>query len=227
MFGKVPLNKTIDHTMLKPFAREQDIKKLCQQAREYDFASVCINPCHVALAKSLLEGSTVNVCTVIGFPLGANTTATKVAETRDALAAGCQEFDMVINVGALKDEHYDFVRQDIAAVVEAAQGHIVKVIIETSMLTDEEKVMACHLAAEAGASFVKTCTGFNDGVATVEDIILMGSSVPSSVRVKASSGIRDYAAAKALLDAGAQRLGTSAGVAIVTQAPAGSSEDTY
>lgn len=227
MFKKVPLRKTIDHTLLKPFAREEDIRRLCREALEHDFASVCVNPCHVPLASSLLQGSSVNVCTVIGFPLGANTTAIKVAETREALAAGAREFDMVMNIGALKDERYDYVRQDIAAVVEAAQGNIVKVIIETSLLTDEEKVMACHLASQAGAAFVKTCTGFTDGVATVEDIMLMRSSVPLSVRVKASSGIRDYATAKALLDAGAQRLGTSSGVAIVTQAPASDAGEEY
>ncbi len=212
------LNKMIDHTILKPFAREEDIEKLCAEAREYGFASVCINPCNIPLAKKLLAGTDVMICTVIGFPLGANTTKIKVAETEDAFEMGCDEFDMVINVGALKDKKYDYVRDEIRAVVEAARGKTVKVIIETLFLTEEEKVKAVQLAAEAGAHFVKTCTGFNEGVATAEDIALMRKTAPVHMHVKASAGIRTYAAAKALIEAGAERLGTSAGAAIVKEA---------
>ena len=213
------LNKMIDHTILKTFAQESHIETLCADARKYDFASVCVNPYNVPLAKRLLAGSDVKVCTVIGFPLGANTTKIKVAETLDAYEMGCDEFDMVINVGALKDGKYDYVRDEIAAVVRAAGGRIVKVIIETFFLTDEEKVKAVELAAEAGAAFVKTCTGFNEGVATVADIELMRKAAPANVKVKASSGIRTYEAAKALIDAGAERLGTSSGAKILEGAP--------
>lgn len=209
------INKYIDHTILKAFAGEAEIKKLCDEARAMDTASVCINPCNVTAAKRLLEGSDVKVCTVIGFPLGANTTAIKAAETEQAYNDGCDEFDMVINVGALHDKRYGYVKNDIEAVVKAAKGRTVKVIIETFYLSDEEKVMACRLAAEAGANFVKTCTGFNDGKATVDDIKLMRASVPASVKVKASSGIRSYEQAIALIEAGAERLGTSAGAAII------------
>lgn len=209
------LNKYIDHTILKPFATKENVKKLCEEAKEYNFASVCINPYRIAYAKELLEGTDVNVCTVIGFPLGANTTATKVFETENAYDLGCEEFDMVINVGALKDKDYDFVRADIAAVVEAAKGKCVKVIIETGLLTKEEIAMASKLSAEAGAHFVKTCTGFSDGIAEVEDVKIMKENVPADVEVKASSGIRCRDDAMALIEAGATRLGTSAGIAII------------
>lgn len=210
-----PLNKYVDHTILKAFAKEADIEKLCAEARQYDFASVCVNPYNIPLAKKLLEGSDVKVCTVIGFPLGANTTAIKVAETLDAKANGCDEFDMVINVAALRDGKTDYVRDEIKAVVEAAGGSCVKVIIETAFLTDEEKVLATRLSCEAGACFVKTCTGFNEGVATVEDIALMKANVTGDTEVKASSGIRSYEDAMALIEAGATRLGTSAGIKIM------------
>ena len=209
------LNKYIDHTILKAFAAEADIAKLCDAAKTYDFMSVCINPYNVPLAKKLLAGTDVKVCTVIGFPLGANKTEVKALETRLAYEDGCDEFDMVINVGALKDKKYDYVRDDIAAVVAEAKGKTVKVIIETLYLTEEEKIMACRLSAEAGATFVKTCTGFNEGVATVDDIKLMRANVPANMKVKASSGIRTYEQAKALIDAGAERLGTSSGAAIL------------
>ncbi len=212
------LNKYIDHTILKAFAQEGQIEALCAEAKKYDFASVCINPYNIPLAKKLLEGSDVMVCTVIGFPLGANTTAIKVAETEDAYQMGCDEFDMVINVGALKDGKYDYVRDEIAAVVKAAKGKTVKVIIETLFLTEEEKVKAVELSAEAGAHFVKTCTGFNEGVATVEDIALMRKIAPENVKVKASAGIRNYADTKALIEAGADRIGTSAGAKILEEA---------
>lgn len=213
------LNKYIDHTALKPDATKEKIRQLCEDARQWSFASVCINPCNVAFAKELLVGSDVKVCTVIGFPLGQNTTAVKVAETEDAYALGCDEFDMVINVGRLKDGDYTYVKEDIAAVVAAAKGKLVKVIIETGLLTDEEKAIATRLSCEAGAHFVKTCTGFSTGVATVEDIRLMKQNVSGNVKLKASSGIRSYQDAKALIDAGADRLGTSAGIAIVQGAP--------
>ena len=209
------INKYIDHTILKPFAGEKEIKKLCDEAIAMNSASVCINPCNVALARRLLEGTDIEVCTVIGFPLGQNTTAIKAAETEQAYNDGCQEFDMVINVGALHDKRYEYVKNDIEAVVKAAKGRTVKVIIETYYLSDEEKVMACKLATQAGAHFVKTCTGFNEGIATVDDIKLMKASVGEGVLVKASSGIRTYEQAKALIEAGASRLGTSSGAAII------------
>lgn len=215
----IKLNKYIDHTNLKPAATKADIEKLCADAREWDFASVCVNPCNIPLAKELLKGSTVKVCTVIGFPLGQNTTAVKVAETRDAYDMGCEEFDMVINVGKLKDGCQDYVRDEIRAVVEAAQGRLVKVIIETGLLTDEEKAIATRLSCEAGADFVKTCTGVSQGVATVEDVKLMKDNLLGGVKIKASAGIRSYADAQALIEAGAERLGTSAGIAIITGAP--------
>ncbi len=213
------LNKYIDHTNLKPAACRADLEKLCAEAREWDFASVCVNPCNVALAKELLAGSDVMTCTVIGFPLGQNTTAVKVAETAQALADGCDEFDMVINIGALKDGRCDYVRDEIAAVVGAAGGKTVKVIIETGLLTDGEKATATRLACEAGAHFVKTCTGVSAGAATVEDIQLMKAHITEGVKLKASAGIRSYADAVALIEAGADRLGTSAGIAIITGKP--------
>lgn len=209
------LNKYIDHTNLKPFATVADIEKLCCEAKENGFASVCVNPCNVPLAKKLLEGSDVEVCTVIGFPLGQNTTEIKVAETKKALEDGCEEFDMVINIGALKDGKTDFVRDEIAAVVKAAQGNTVKVIIETGLLTDEEKVIATRLSCEAGAHFVKTCTGVSQGVATVDDIKLMKQNITEGVLLKASAGIKTYEDALALIEVGADRLGTSSGISII------------
>ena len=214
-----PLNKYIDHTNLKPFATRADIEKLCADAKTWNFASVCVNPCNVKLAKELLAGTDVEVCTVIGFPLGQNTTALKVAEAEAAYADGCEEFDMVINVGRLKDGQTDYVRDEIAAIVKAAKGKTVKVIIETGLLTDEEKAIATRLSCEAGAHYVKTCSGVSQGVATVADITLMKANLSGNVKLKASSGIRTYEDAKALIDAGAERLGTSAGIAIVTGAP--------
>lgn len=205
----------IDHTLLKPEATREQIVKLCAEAKEYNFASVCVNPCNVGAAFNELVGSPVKVCTVIGFPLGASSTFVKSVETRDAVASGADEIDMVINVGALKAKDYDLVRKDIEAVVEAAGGNLVKVIIETCLLTDEEKVKACELAKEAGADYVKTSTGFSKGGATVEDVALMRRTVGDSMGVKASGGIRDYATAKAMIDAGASRIGASAGIAIV------------
>ena len=211
------LSKYIDHTNLKPMAQKMDIEKLCTEAARWQFASVCVNPYNVPLAKALLKGTDVNVCTVIGFPLGANTTKIKVTEAREAYENGCDEFDMVINIGALKDGLYDYVRDEIKAVVEAVEGRTVKVIIETGLLTEYEKSMATKLACDAGAQFVKTCTGVSPGKATVEDVKLMLENIPEyeDVQVKASSGIRTYEDAIALIEAGAERLGTSSGIAII------------
>ena len=213
-----PLNKYIDHTNLKPFATKADIEKLCADAKTYDFASVCVNPCDITLAKKLLAGTDVKVCTVIGFPLGRNKTEIKVAEAKAALADGCEEFDMVINVGKLKDGEIDYVRDEIKAIVDTVKGHIVKVIIETGLLTDEEKATATRLSCEAGANFVKTCSGVSAGVATVEDLKIMKANLSGDVKLKASSGIKTYETAMALIEAGAERLGTSSGAVIIAGA---------
>lgn len=215
---KAEIAAMIDHTQLKAFATRDQIETLCREAAEYHFASVCVNPCHVALAASLLRDTGVKVCTVIGFPLGANTPETKAFETRDAIAKGAQECDMVINVGALKDGDIDLVEKDIRAVVEAANGTLVKVIIETCYLTDEEKKLACEAAARAGADFVKTSTGFGTGGATPHDVALMRASIPASMKVKASGGVHNYQEALAVVEAGASRIGASAGIAIVRDA---------
>lgn len=209
------LARFIDHTLLKPEATPSQIKKLCEEAKKYSFASVCVNPTNVALAAKLLDGSVVKVCTVIGFPLGANTSFVKAAETRDAVANGATEIDMVINVGALKAKNYDQVESDIRAVVEAAGGNLVKVIIETCLLTDDEKVKACELSKKAGADFVKTSTGFNKSGATPEDIALMRKTVGAKMGVKASGGVRDTEAALAMIKNGATRIGASASIAII------------
>lgn len=206
----------IDHTLLKPDATRDQVVKLCEEARQYEFASVCVNPTHVSLASSLLKGTPVKVCTVIGFPLGATTPTAKAIETRDAIANGADEVDMVINVGALKSGDYDLVKRDIEAVVEAARGRaLVKVILETALLTDEEKVKACLLAKIAGADFVKTSTGFGPGGATVDDVRLMRKVVGADMGVKAAGGIRDLESARKMIEAGASRIGASASVAIV------------
>jgi deoxyribose-phosphate aldolase len=229
--------KYIDHTILKPEASEADIRKLCAEALEYHFATAFVNPCWVELAASLLKGSDVNVGVAIGFPLGAHTTASKVFQTKEAIALGALESDMVINIGAIKSGNWDLVKADIAAVVEAAWENLgttpefpapssargnsrgqslgVKVILETCLLTNDEKVRAALTAKEAGAAFVKTSTGFSTGGATVEDVRLLRRTVGSEMGVKASGGIRDFAAARAMIDAGATRVGTSAGVKIM------------
>lgn len=207
--------KLIDHTLLAPDATRERVARLCQEARECGFASVCVNPGWVKVAAQLLEGSQVKVCTVIGFPLGATTTWTKVMETRDAIANGADEVDMVLNIGALKSGDEDWVREDIASVVKAADGRVVKVILETGLLTDKEKVKASLLAKEAGAGFVKTCTGFGPGSATVEDIALLRKTVGKEMGVKASGGVKDYETARRMIEAGANRIGTSSGVNIV------------
>ncbi len=211
------LARYIDHTLLKPDATEDQVRKLCEEARRHSFASVCVNPSWVALSASLLKGSPVKVCTVIGFPLGATTPTAKSIETRDAIANGATEIDMVINVGALKSGNDALVKEDIEAVVMAARGRaIVKVILETALLTREEKVKACLLSKMAGADFVKTSTGFVPGGATVEDIALMRETVGPDMGVKASGGIRDTKTAADMVAAGATRLGASASVAIIS-----------
>lgn len=206
----------IDHTLLKPTATPQDVEKLCAEAREYGFKSVCVNAGYASLAKRLLKGSPVLVCIVVGFPLGATTSATKAAETRDAVADGADEIDMVINIGALKAGEYDKVKHDIEAVVEAAKGRTVKVIFETHLLTDEEKVVACQLSKAGGAHFVKTSTGFSGGGATVEDIALMRKVVGPGYGVKASGGVRTTEDAQKMIAAGANRIGASASISIAT-----------
>lgn len=209
------LAKYIDHTALKPETTKAQIEQLAHEAREYGFMSVCVNPTHVAYAKSLLEGTDVLVCTVIGFPLGANTPAVKAFETKDAIANGAGEVDMVINVGALKDKNYDLVAEDIKAVVDAAGDVTTKVIIETALLTEEEKVKACEIAQAQGADFVKTSTGFSTGGATKEDIALMRKTVGPDMGVKASGGVRSYEDVMTMIEAGATRIGASAGVQIL------------
>lgn len=211
------LAKYIDHTILKPQTTEEQVKTVCSEAREHGFFSVCVNPCYVSLVKAELEGSETKVCSVISFPLGANIPEVKAFEATKAIADGADEIDMVINIGALKDGKYDYVREDIKAVVEACKGKaLLKVIIEACLLTDEEKVKACQLAKEAGADYVKTSTGFSTGGATAEDIALMRKTVGPELGVKASGGVRDFEGAKKMIDAGASRIGASSSVAIVT-----------
>lgn len=212
---KNQLAKMIDHTLLKPEANESGIRKLCKEALEYNFASVCINPCYVKLCSDELKESEVKVCTVIGFPLGATTSEVKAFETKNAIENGAEEVDMVINVGKLKDKNFEYVKKDIEAVVNAAKGKaLTKVILETCLLTDEEKVIACKLSKEAGADYVKTSTGFSTGGATYEDIKLMRETVGPDMGVKASGGVRTYEDTVKLIEAGASRIGASASVAI-------------
>jgi deoxyribose-phosphate aldolase len=210
----------IDHTLLKPDATPSEIERLCTEAREYGFAAVCVNPPFVKLCADLLRGAGVKVAVVVGFPLGAHTTAVKVFETEQAIVDGASEIDMVINIGALKAKRDDFVRDDIRNVVEAAHRlcAIVKVIIEAALLSDEEKVRACRLAKEAGADFVKTSTGFGPGGATVHDVELMRRTVGPTMGVKAAGGVKNLAQAKEMIAAGATRIGASAGVKIVQEA---------
>ncbi|RSJ91177.1 deoxyribose-phosphate aldolase [Streptococcus cristatus] len=209
------LNKYIDHTLLKPDASQEQIETLIEEAKKYDFASVCVNPTWVNFAAQALKATDVKVCTVIGFPLGANTPELKAFETSDAIQNGANEVDMVINIGALKSRNFDLVERDIRAVVEAAKGTLVKVIIETCLLTDDEKVKACQIAQKAGADFVKTSTGFSTGGATVADVALMRKTVGPDMGVKASGGARSYEDALAFIKAGATRIGASSGVAII------------
>ena len=216
---KNALAKYIDHTLLKPDATEAQIEKLCAEAREYGFASVCVNSCYASLAARLLAGSDVAVCCVIGFPLGAATTAAKAFEAADAAQNGATEIDMVINVGAAKDGRWDDVEADIAGVAAAIEGKaLLKVIIETCLLTDAEKIEACRAAVRAGADFVKTSTGFSKAGATAADVALMRKTVGPEIGVKAAGGIRTYADAMAMIEAGASRIGASAGIAILAEA---------
>ena len=211
------LNKYIDHTILKANATREQVERLCDEAAEHKFASVCVNSCWVPMCAERLAGTGVNVCTVIGFPLGAMSTAGKAAEAAAAVADGADELDMVINVGWLVAGEDDLVRDDIAAVVAAAKGRCVKVIIETCLLDDEQKVRACGLSVEAGATFVKTSTGFSTGGATVHDVALMAKTVAGRCKVKASGGVHNAIEAQAMIDAGADRIGTSSGIAIVSE----------
>jgi deoxyribose-phosphate aldolase len=211
------LARMIDHTLLRPDATPEQVRKLCAEALEYGFYAVCVNPVNVELAAGLVQGSSVRVCSVVGFPLGANTTEIKVREAERAIADGAREVDMVLNVGALKAGAFEVVEQDIAAVAKAAHagGAICKVILETGLLTDGEKVEACRRAVSAGADFVKTSTGFGPGGATAADIALMRRTVGPRVGVKASGGIRTYEAAREMVAAGATRIGASASVQII------------
>lgn len=220
MITKEQLAKLIDHTLLKPDATKDDVKRLCEEAKKYGFWSVCVNPTYVSLATDILGETDVKVCSVVGFPLGANTPEVKALEAERAVNDGASEIDMVINIGALKSRDYRLVKEDIRKVVERAKARkntVVKVIIETGLLTEDEKVLACRLVKESGADFVKTSTGFNASGATVKDVKLMRSSVGSDFGVKASGGIRTYRDAAKLVEAGANRIGTSSGIAIIEE----------
>ena len=216
-------NEYIDHTLLKANATQAEIQQLCLEAKTHNFASVCVNPYWVPTCREALNGSTVKVCTVIGFPLGASSTLSKANETRIALEQGANEFDMVINIGALKDKQDDVVRKDIQAVVEAAQGNTVKVIIETCLLSEEEKIRACELCVEAKAHFVKTSTGFSTAGATFENVALMKRTVNGHCKVKAAGGVRSMEDMQKMIEAGADRIGTSSGVKLVQGLNANSS----
>ena len=212
------LASMIDHTILKPEAGKEQVETICREAREYGFASVCVNSSYVPLCAELLRDTEVKVCTVIGFPLGAMSTAAKAAEARQAILDGAEELDMVIHIGMLKDGNNEYVEQDIHSVVEEARGKAaVKVIIETCLLSEEEKVRACLLAKKAGADYVKTSTGFSTGGATAEDIALMKKTVGKDMKVKASGGIRTREKAEEMRKAGADRIGTSSGIRIVEE----------
>ena len=209
------LSKYIDHTLLKADATRDEIITLCKEAKEYDFASVCVNPSWIYAAKKELDGTDVKVCVVIGFPLGAMTCEAKVFEAKDAISKGADEVDMVINIGRLKDGEDDYVKHEISAIKEAVGEHVLKVIIETCLLSDEEKVRACLDAKEAGADFVKTSTGFSTAGATVEDVALMKNTVGEGVSVKAAGGVRTKDDMMAMIGAGADRIGTSRGVSLM------------
>lgn len=211
------LNKYIDHTLLKAVATEKEITKICEEAKQYDFASVCVNPAYVAKCAELLKGSDVEVCTVIGFPLGANTTAVKVYEVKDAIKNGATEVDMVNNIGKVKDGDFTFVEEEIRALKEAAGKNTLKVILETCYLTPEEIEKSCIAAKAAGADFVKTSTGFGTGGAKVEDVALMRKTVGEKMGVKASGGIHSREETLAMIEAGATRIGASAGIKIMEE----------
>lgn len=209
------LSKYIDHTLLKADATEAEIRKLCKEAKQYDFASVCVNPCWIPVCKEELAGTDVKVCVVVGFPLGAMTKDAKTFEAKDAIEKGAEEVDMVINIGKLKDGHDDYVTKEIHSLKEAVGSHILKVIIETCLLSDDEKVRACKDAMAAGADFVKTSTGFSTAGATPEDVALMKQTVGDTCKVKAAGGVRNMADMEAMIKAGAERIGTSHGVDLV------------
>lgn len=209
------LSKYIDHTLLKADASLEAIGKLCDEAREYDFKSVCVNTCNIEFCKKRLEGSDVLVCCVIGFPLGAMSTEAKVFETADAVAKGADEVDMVINIGRLKDKDYGYVCDEIRRIKEACNGKTLKVIIETCLLTDEEKVAACRCAMESGADFVKTSTGFSTAGATFEDVALMKKTVGDSCLIKAAGGVRSREDFEKMISLGANRIGTSSGTKLI------------
>ncbi len=217
----------IDHTFLKPEGSAADIKKICAEAREHHFASVCVNPSYIKLVAEELSGSGVTPCCVVGFPFGTHTPEAKAAETAQAVADGAREVDMVLNVGAVKSGDWALVERDIAAVVQAAGEAGVKVILENCLLTDEEKVRACEISKQVGAAFVKTSTGYSTGGATAHDVALMRKTVGPDVGVKASGGVRTYEDAVAMLEAGANRLGASAGVQIIAGSSAGASSAGY
>ena len=208
-------NKLIDHTLLKQDATPEQIMMLCEEAKRFDFMSVCVNPAYVPLAAACLKGSDVKVCTVIGFPLGMNLTRTKIDEAKLAISEGAEEIDMVINVGMLKAGHSDYVKEEIKLLKEVAGKRVLKVIIETCLLSDDEKVLACVLAKEAGADFVKTSTGFSTGGATVHDVALMRKTVGPEMGVKASGGVKTHEDLLAMVEAGATRIGTSNGTKII------------
>jgi deoxyribose-phosphate aldolase len=213
----------IDHTLLRADATAKQIEGVCEEGLKYEFASVCVNPVWVSVTASLLKGSEVKVCSVVGFPLGSLTPKLKALEAEDAVSNGANELDMVMNIGALKSGYTDWVREEIEGVLQS--GAVLKVIIETGLLSEEAKVMACSLAREGGAHFVKTCTGFGPGRATIEDVRLMRRTVGTEMGVKASGGIRRLAEVKALVDAGATRIGTSTGVQIVREAADGTRDE--
>lgn len=211
------VNKLIDHTLLKPDAKEEDIKRLCAEAREYDFMSVCVNPGYVSLASKELKGSDVKVCTVIGFPLGANTVETKCFEATDAVNNGAEEVDMVINISKAKDHNYDYLEDEIRRIKAACKGRLLKVIIESCLLSDDEIVNVCKAAKKAGADFVKTSTGFSKFGATTHAVSLMRQTVGTDMGVKASGGVHNYQELLDMVNAGASRIGASAGVAIMKE----------
>lgn len=214
-YNRENIASIIDHTLLKANATEKDIIRCCEEGKKYGFASVCIHPCHVKLAAEILKDSKVKVATVVGFPLGANLTSVKAFEAARAIEDGAHELDMVLNIGALKQGNADYVEEDVRAVVEAAKGSVVKVILETCYLTDEEKILACKLCKNAGAHFVKTSTGLASAGAVVEDVALMRRTVGMEMGVKAAGGIRTLESLKAMVEAGANRIGTSAGIKIL------------
>lgn len=210
-----PLNKYIDHTLLKQNSVQEQFVKLCNEAKEYDFATVCVNPCWIKFCKDMLKDSDVKVCTVIGFPLGAMTSKSKAFEAKDAIENGADEVDMVINIGALKDQDYNYVVNDIKEVKKSCPNNVLKVIIETCLLTDDEKVMACKACIDAGAEFVKTSTGFSTSGATIEDVKLMKATVGDKCLIKAAGGVRSHDDLIKMIEAGANRIGTSAGVSLM------------